>query len=44
MEGYESPFKILTDEPTRRLLGRPRRIWEVNVRMYLREIRDHARY
>ena len=38
MEG-RSAFKILTDTPTeKKPLGRPRRRWEDNFRMYLKEI------
>ena len=34
-----SAFKILTGKPTgKRPLGRPRRRWEDNIRMYLEEI------
>ena len=34
-----SAFKILTGNPTRKtLLGRPRRRWEDNIRMDLKEI------
>ena len=40
MEEGRSGFKILTGKPTgRRLLGRPRRRWEDNIRMDLEEIR-----
>jgi hypothetical protein len=36
MEGSRSAFKILTGKPTgKRSLGRPRRRWEVNIRMNL---------
>ena len=39
MEGSKSAFKILTGNPTgKRPLGRPRRRWEDNIRMYLEEI------
>ena len=35
----ESAFKILTGKPTmKRPLGRPRRRWEDNIRMDLKEI------
>ena len=34
MEGGRSAFKILTGKPTgKRLLGKPRRRWEDNIRM-----------
>ena len=34
-----SAFKIFTGKPTgKRPLGRPRRKWEGNIRMYLKEI------
>ena len=37
MEEGRSAFKILTDKPTRkRRLGRPRRRWEDNIRIYLK--------
>ena len=40
MEEGRSAFKILTGKPTgKRLLGRPRRRWEDNIRMDLEEIR-----
>ena len=40
MEEGRSAFKILTDKPTgRRPIGRPRRRWEDNFRMDLKEIR-----
>ena len=43
MEEGSSAFKILTGKPTgKRPLGRPRRIWEVNIRMYLEEIGINA--
>ena len=43
MEEGRSAFKILTDKPTRkRPLGRPRRIWENNIRMDLKEIGINA--
>ena len=36
-------MKILTGEPTgKRPLGRPRRRWEDNIRMYLQEIGINA--
>ena len=39
MEEGKSAFKILTGKPTgKRPLGRPRRIWEDNIRMELEEI------
>ena len=39
MEDDRSPFIILTGKPTGKgLLGRPRRRWEDNVRMDLKEI------
>ena len=39
MEEGRSAFKILTGKPTgKRPLGRPRRRWEDNFRMYLQEI------
>ena len=42
MEG-RSAFKILTGKPTgKRLLERPRRRWEDNIRMYLEEIGINA--
>jgi hypothetical protein len=38
MEGRRA-FKFLTDKPTgKRSLGRPRRRWEDNIRMDLKEI------
>ena len=38
MEVGRSAFKILTGKPTgKRPLGRPRRIWEDNIRMDLEE-------
>ena len=43
MEEGRSSFKILTGKPTRkRLLGRPRRRWEENIRMDLEEIDINA--
>ena len=39
MEEGRSAFKILTGKPTeKRPLGRPRRRWEDNIRMKLKEI------
>ena len=39
MDEGRSAFKILTGKPkAKRLLGRPRRRWEDNVRMDLKEI------
>ena len=39
MEEGRKTFKILTRKPTgKRLLGRPRRRWEDNIRMDLEEI------
>ena len=39
MEEGKSAYKILTGKPTgKRPLGRPRRRWEDNIRMYLEEI------
>ena len=39
MEEGRSAFKILTGKPTgKRPLGRPRRGWEDNIRMDLKEI------
>ena len=39
-----SAFKILSGKPTgKRLLGRPRRRWEDNIRMDLEEIGINAR-
>ena len=39
MEEGSSGFKILTGKPTGKIpLGRPRRIWEDNIRMDLDEI------
>ena len=38
MEEGRSDFRILTGTPTgKRILGRPRRIWEDNVRMDVKE-------
>ena len=42
-EEGRSAFKILTGKPTgKRPLGRPRRKWEDNIRMYLEEIGINA--
>ena len=39
MEEGRKAFKILTCSPTeQRYLGRPKRRWENNIRMYLKEI------
>ena len=39
MDKGRSAFKILTGKPKgKRLLGRPRRRWEDNIRMHLEEI------
>ena len=44
MEEGRSAFKILTGKPTRkRRLGRPRRRWEDNIRMDLKEISGGTR-
>ena len=44
MEEDRSAFKILTDKPTgKRPLGRSRRKWEDNIRMYLKEISINTR-
>ena len=44
MEEGRSAFKILTGKPiAKRPLGRPRRRWEDNVRIYLEEIGISAR-
>ena len=44
MEEGRSAFKIVTAKPTgKRLLGRPRRRWEDNIRMDLKEIDIHTR-
>ena len=41
---FRGDFKILTDKPTgKRLLGRPRRRWEDNIRMDLKEIGINTR-
>ena len=43
MEKGRSSFKILTGKPTgKRPLGRPRRRWEDNIRMDLKEIGINA--
>ena len=43
MEEGRSAFKILTGKPTgKRPLGRPRRRWEDNIRMDLKEIYINA--
>ena len=43
MEEGRRAFKILTSKPTgKRPLGRPRRRWEDNIRMYLKEIGINA--
>ena len=43
MEESRSAFKILTSKPTgKRPLGRPRRRWEDNIRMDLKEIGINA--
>ena len=43
MEEGRSAFKILTGKPTgKRLLGRPRRRWEDNIRMDCEEIGINA--
>ena len=39
MDEGRNAFKILTDKPTGKgLLGRPRRRWDDNIRMNLKEI------
>ena len=44
MEESRSAFKILTGKPTgKRPLGRPRRRWEDNIRMDLKEIGINTR-
>ena len=44
MEEGRSAFKILSGKPTEKgLLGRPRRGWEDNIRMDLKEIGINAR-
>ena len=43
MEENRSAFRILTSKPTgKRLLGKPRRGWEDNIRMDLQEIGINA--
>ena len=43
IEEGRSAFKILTGKPTgKRPLGRPRRRWEDNIRIYLEEIGINA--
>ena len=43
MDGCRSDFIILTGKPTgKRPLGRPRRRWEDNIRMNLKEIGINA--
>ena len=42
MEEGRSPFKILT-HTGKRPLGRPRRRWEDNIRMYLKEMGINTR-
>ena len=43
-EEGRSAFKILTDKPTgKRPLGRPRRRWEDNIRMDLKEMGINTR-
>ena len=44
IEEGRSPFKILTGKPTEtRPLGRPRRRWEDNIRMVLKEMGIYTR-
>jgi hypothetical protein len=44
MEEYGSAFKILTGKPTgKRALGMPRRRWEDNIKMDLKEIYINTR-
>ena len=44
MEEGRSPFKILTGKPTgKRPLGKPRRIWEGNIRMEHKEMGINTR-
>ena len=44
MEEGRSDFKILTGKPTgKRPLGRPRRRWEDNIRMDIKEIGINTR-
>ena len=39
-----SPLKMFTGKPTgKRPLGRARRRWEGNIRMYLKEIGDNTK-
>ena len=41
MEEGRTTFNILTGTPTeKRPLGRPRRRWEDNIRIYLKQIRE----
>ena len=43
MKDGRNGYKILTGKPTgKRPLGRPRRRWEGNIRMYLEEIDMNA--
>ena len=43
MEEGRSAFNILTGKPTeKRLLGKPKRRWEDNIRIYLEEIGTNA--
>ena len=43
MEEGRSAFKMLTGKPTgKRSLGRPRRRWEDNIKMYLEDIGINA--
>ena len=45
MKEGRSAFKILTGKPTvKGPLGRPRRRWEDNIRMYLKEIRHYEKW
>ena len=40
MEQTRSAYSVLLEKPEgKRPLGRPRRIWEDNIRMYFREVR-----
>ena len=44
MEEGRSAFKIVTGKPAgKRLLRRPRRRWEDNIRMYLKELGINTR-
>ena len=44
MEEGRSAFKILTGKPTgKRPFGRPKRRWEDNIRMYLKEVGINTR-